>query len=711
MKTLNSRWWRWLAAAGAVGVTGAGCSNQVPEPQAVQKRASLSAFSGTNACKDLEAYIEDTAVLQMRTQLEGSRDEVPTWGWWGGGFFGRGGPETLGVGAAADSGRNAAPPAPTNFTTTNNQVAGVDEADFVKNDGTRIFALSGQTLYAVKSWPAAETAVQGTLKIEGYPREMFLEGKDRAVIFSSIYSWYPLSNAAGDRCDSLDCGFQSANTVKVTVVDVSDPTRLKVTHQYSLPGQYTSARKVGSSVRLVLNDGFNFPAAVKWWPDSQLNLWDPLNKGRRVDEFNKIIASNEKAIRAQTLAEWVPAGKLTTGGQTTTVPHDCAAFAKVNAPTRLGTVSVVTLNLENPTRIDRTSILAEPGEIYASQSNLYIATRHWWWWPAPGQRDTTYLHKFDISSPDAALYVASGTVDGHIVDQFSMDENSKGFFRVATTTAFRVPDTENTNNWWGRMETVNHVTVLGENAGSLDVVGQSEDLATGERITSARFIEDKGFVVTFRQVDPLFTFDLSDPTKPTKLAELKVPGFSTYLHPMDANHLLTIGTYVPEPVNGVQPDWRSRALQLTIFDVTDMKNPRQTHVQLVGTSNGYSEAQSEHKAFNYFPAKKLLAIPFVDWNWNVTGDSYWSSFTSDLRVFSVDPVTGFTPRGAVSMRDMYQVQRSWDWSYYWTPSVRRSVMADDFVYAISDSGVRVANVNNLSAPLTTANFARYVDNR
>jgi uncharacterized secreted protein with C-terminal beta-propeller domain len=703
----TNRWWKSLMAAGALGAA-AGCSDTVPQPPPVQRQVALSAFSGPNACTDLEQYLEDTAVLQMRTQLEAMRDEVPSWGWWGGGF-GRGIPE---LAAAGDARANsAAPPqaAPTNYTTTNNQVAGVDEADFVKNDGTRIFALSGNRLYAAKSWPATELAVRGSLAIEGYPREMFLEGTDRAVIFSSIYTWYPLSNAAGDRCDSLDCGFHSSNTVKITVVDVSDLSNLRVTHEYKLPGHYNSARKVGASVRMVLSDDFNFPTTVKWWPEVQgVDFWSPSNKGRRVDEFNKLIAQNEKEIRAQTLAQWVPAGKVTVNGQTTTVPHECSAFQKVNAPTRLGTVSVVTLNLSSPTRLDRSTIIAEPGEIYASQKNLYVATRHWWWWPAPGQRDTTYLHKFDISNPDAALYVASGSVDGHIVDQFSMDENQAGFFRVATTTMFRVPDTQNPGNWWGRMETVNHVTVLSETNGSLDVIGQSEDLAPGERVTSARFIEDKGFVVTFRQVDPLFTFDLSDPKNPKKLGELKIPGFSTYLHPMGPNHLLTIGTYVPEPVNGVNPDWRQRALQLTIFDVTDMRNPKQAHTQLVGTSSGYSEAQHDHKAFNYFPAKKLLAIPFIDWNWGATGDSYWSSFTSDLRVFSVDPVTGFTPKGAISMRDLYQVEQWSNWTYYWSPQVRRSVMADDFVYAISDSGIRAANVANLSAPLSTARFNRYV---
>ncbi|MCU0695607.1 MAG: beta-propeller domain-containing protein [Myxococcaceae bacterium] len=705
----TTSWRRWLMTAGAVGAV-SGCGDKVPTPEPVQNRVALSGFTGPNACTDLEQYLEDTAVLQMRTQLEAMRDEVPQWGWWGGGLFGRGAPE---LAAAGDARANsAAPPqaAPTNYTTTNNQVAGVDEADFVKNDGTRIFALSGNRLYAAKSWPAAELAVRGSLAIEGYPREMFLEGTDRVVVFSSIYSWYPLSHAAGDRCDSLDCGYHSSNTVKITVVDVSDLSNLRVTHEYSLPGHYNSARKVGSSVRLVLSDDFNFPASVKWWPEVQgVDLWSPFNKGRRTDEFNKLIAQNEKEIRAQTLAQWVPAGKVSVGGQTTTVPHECSAFQKVNAPTRLGTVSVVTLNLSNPTKLGRASIIAEPGEIYASQKNLYVATRHWWWWPAPGQRDTTYLHKFDISNPDAALYVASGTVDGHIVDQFSMDENQAGFFRVATTTMFRVPDTMNPGNWWGRMETVNHVNVLAEKSGALEVVGQSEPLAPGERVTSARFIEEKGFVVTFRDVDPLFTFDLSDPTNPKKLGELKIPGFSTYLHPMGPNHLLTIGTYVPEPVNGQQPDWRERALQLTIFDVTDMRNPKQAHTQLVGTSSGYSEAQHDHKAFNYFPAKKLLAIPFIDWNWSASGEDYWTYFKSDLRVFSVDAATGFTPKGSISMRDLFQVERYSNWTYWWSPQVRRSVMADDFVYAISDSGIRVANVANLSAPVSTARFSRYVE--
>jgi hypothetical protein len=709
-KTWSSRWHGVAAAASlAAAVTGCDAQNDPTDknPPAVVNRVSLTTFSGTNACADLEQYLEDTAVRQMRTQLEAQRDGVPSWGWWGT-WGGRGGLEGD-FGGPVPSSANAAggsqsPPAPTNYTTTNNQVAGVDEADFVKNDGTRIFALSGNTLHAARSWPADQLAVLGTLKIEGYPREMFLDGANKAVVFSSIYEWYPLSSAGGVACASLSCGYSYANTVKVTEVDVSNMANLAVTREVYLPGHYESARKVGSSVRLVLSDDFNFPPSFKWYPDYEQGLYE--DPARLRAAYNRIIAENETLIRSQTLAEWVPAAKVKVNGQTTLVPHPCGAFARVNAPTRLGQVSVVTLDL-SANSVDRNTILAEPGEIYASQSNLYVATRHWWWWPQPGQQDTTYIHKFDISQPDRANYVASGTVDGHIVDQFSMDEAASGHFRVVTTVTTRVPDPANPLNWWGTTQTTNRLTVLGENAGALEVTGRSPDLAPGERVMSSRMVGDKGFVVTFRQVDPLFTFDLSDPTNPRKIGELKIPGFSTYIHPMDANHLLTIGTYVPEPLPGQPANWSASALQLAIFDVSDLARPTQTHTQLVGTAYGWSSAAHEHKAFNYFPAKKLLAIPFADWSPSSNTGDYWSSFTSDLRVFSVDALTGFTSKGALSMKDLYQSYTYDGWSYYWQPEVRRSVMADDFVYAISDSGIRVANVTDLTAPLATARFVKY----
>ncbi len=699
-----------LSCAGGTGI---------PTPEAVQGRVALLAFTGTNACSDLEKYLEDSAVLEMRADLEAQRDQVPGWGWWGGGF--RGGVDVAFAPNAAGSAETKSAPPPKDFTTTNTQVKGVDEADFVKNDGTRIFVLSGGSLYSTLSWPATSLSRKGKLNIEGWPREMYLDEKNRVVVFSQVWQPRPLDpnkvGAGGLACSPLSCGFYYGNMTKVTVVDVSQLDNMKVTSEYYLPGNYDNSRRIGSAIRLVQSDTFQFPSKVSFYPEPPLNptgLYDQNwytrlynDKAFRADVYNKLIASNEMAIRSMSLTDWLDTGHIKVNGVEAKLALDCTSFSKVNAPTRLGRLSVVTINLDTPSSVISSSILGESGEVYASSSSLYVATRHWWWWPAPGQTDTTYFHKFDIRDPLAAKYVASGSVEGHIVDQFSMDEDAKGYFRMATNISRRVVDPANPQNWWGRVENSNRVSVFGELNNQLVIVGQTPELAKGESIQSSRFVEGKGFVVTFRQVDPLFTIDLNDPKNPRVLGELTIPGFSSYMQPIDDTHLLTIGEYLPAPVNGVT-NWQARSIQLSIFDVTDMKAPRQSFTQKVGDASSYSEAQYEHKAFNYFAAKKLLAIPFADWNSGGTSGNYWSTFISDLRVFGVDTTTGFTVKGALSMSDLFsQVYSGWGWSYYWMPNVRRSVMADDFVYAISDAGLRVANIADLSKALAEVKFDHY----
>jgi len=691
-----------VVAAATLSLAGGNGDNR-PDPQAVQEHAALLSFKGESACSDLEQYIEDTAVLEMKTQLQAERDNVPSWGWWWFGGWGPGGIDDVAYGAAGPSNAQDTKSAPSQYTTTNNQVMGVDEADFVKNDGTRIFVLSANKLYASASWPAAELGVQGKLEVEGWPREMFLNG-DKVVVFSSVWQKLPLQGEVS--CAGLDCGFFWSNSTKVTVIDVSSLSNLRVSQEYYLPGNYESGRKIGDSVRMVTTDGFHFPQAMQWWPEwkQEFNTDDNLRK----QAFNELIAKNEALIRDQKLSDWLPAASLNLSGVKLALPQSCTSFSKVNAPVRLGTITVSTFDLNKPGTLDRASIIGESGQIYASEKNLYVATQHWWWWPAPGQKDTTYVHKFDISNPDKAVYLASGKVDGHIVDQFSMDENAAGYFRLATTTGERVPDTANPQNWWGTLKLTNHISVLAQDDGHLKVLGTSATISDGERITASRFLGDTAYVTTFQNTDPFVTFDLKDPTNPKKVGTLEIPGQSSYIHPIDDGHVMTIGTYQPPPDSNGNVDWSARRLQLAIYDVSDLSSPKQTFSQLVGTAYSWSDAEFDHKAFNYFAAKGLLAIPFADWNYGYSGDQYWSSFTSDLRVFKVDPNAGFLPMGAVTMNDMYQEEQYYNWIYYWMPNVRRSVMADDFVYAISDAGIRVANIANLNQPIATARFDRYV---
>ncbi|MCS6912577.1 MAG: beta-propeller domain-containing protein [Myxococcales bacterium] len=689
--------WKHCIGLALAGTLGAGCQGSRPEgPEPIQNRLTLQNFQ---SCQELEQYIEDTAVRKMRQTLDSYYNGLDRHAGVGAG------PESSADGSNRSSG-------PAAYTTTNTQVAGVDEADFVKNDGTRIFVLSGGTLYAARSWPPENMALVSKLKIEGYPSQMYLDDKNRVVVFSSVYTEYPWYEdaKAGRPCLGWDCGYYASNTTKVTVVDVSNLAAPKVTDEYYLPGHYVNSRRIGSSVRLVLSDHFRWPAKVRFYPEYAPGLWE--DKNRLAAALEELKANNEVVIRGQTLEQWLPRSRYRNArGELVEIPYNCSDFARSNAPVELGLLTIATVNLDRLAAApSRTSIVGEAGEIYASTKNLYVANRHWWWWPEPGQKDYTYLHKFDITDPDRAVYVASGGVDGHIVDQFSMDENSAGYFRVATTIATRVPDERNPQNRWGRIETVNRISVLREDGGQLVVVGRTEDLAKGERIFSARFVEDKAYVVTFRNIDPFFTFDLSDPRNPRQVGELKIPGFSTYIHPIDKNHVLTIGTYLPEPDAMGQVDWRQRRLQLSLFDVSDFARPVQKFTHVVGTAHGWSEAQYEHKAFNYFPARKLLAIPFWDYNFRCDRD-YWSCFTSDVRVFRIDTTTGIQGLGALSMKDVYQVHNDREWTWYWTPYVRRSVMASsregqDYVYAISDAGVRVANLERIATPLSTVLFEK-----
>ena len=674
----------------------AACSDEssIPKNQPVQLKARLESFE---SCSALESYIEDSAVLDMRSNMERTKPSY----WKGrGGWF----ENADGAGSPMPTTNGGAPPSspgsgPGNHTGTNNQVSGVDEADFVKNDGTRIFVLSGQKLYAHRSWPAESLRVESSLTLEGWPQQMFLHG-NKVVVFSGVAE--PSGGSSGGSSGMVDCAAMGpcgsgAAFTKMTTVDVSDLAAPRVTDELYLPGGYHDARLAGSAARLVMRDSFRWPSGMRWWPDYSRELWD--DQSRLEKEIDRLMAENERLIRASSLTQWLPEGRRKRpDGTVETFGYDCRDFHKTNAPTRLGLVTVASLDLDAQTfqPPGRVSLVTQPGEVYATANALYLATPHWWWWPEAGQTDHTYVHKLDLTQPHSASYVASATVPGHLLNQFSMDEH-QGVLRVATTISSRVAEP---GNLWGRTETTNRLFTYAPEGGELKLLGQSEELAKGERIYSARFMGNKGYVVTFRQVDPLFTFDLSDPAHPRKVGELKVPGFSSYIHPVGDTHLLTMGMHVPE--NG---DWRARALKLSLFDVSDLANPRETFTQLVGTSYSWSESLYDHKAFNYFPAKGLVAIPFTDWTWG--SSDYWNSFVSELRVFRVDPSAGFTPVGAISMKDAYQVINQHQWSWVYMPNVRRSVMADDYVYAVTDAGVRVAHVSNLSQPLATTRFSPY----
>lgn len=683
----------------------AACGKQQPAPPASIQRGVALARAAT--CDSLRGQIQDTAVRQMRSQMD---------------IWKRG----IGYGFPAAGGVDAAPAAagaPASYSTTNTQVAGVDEADFVKNDGTRILVLSGRTLFTATSWPPQDLAVAGRLEIEGWPSAMFLEG-NQAVVFSSIWTVPPgggmgpgtgmgPSGISVVPCPSEGCYWGWA-TAKITVVDVSNLSVPAVVSELYLPGQHTGARRIGSAVRLVLNDTVRWPEAVQWWPEYDPALYQDPNK--LAAALDALEAANEAIIRATPLQSWFPTGRRKLAdGTSMDVAYDCRDFYLSNAPERLGLVTIATLDLAHlDAGVSRASIVGEAGLLYANASHLYLASRHWWWWPAAGQRDWTYVHEFDISDPAAAKYVGSGGVEGQIGDQFAMDEHD-GHLRVATSTLKYSEDAARPGSF--RVDVGSRLSVLAPQpapggGNTLALIGEIPELEAGERLMATRFTGDRGYAVTFRYVDPLVTLDLRDPAHPRKVAELTLPGFSTYLQPIDANHLLAIGVELPLDSAG-RPDWSRRSVELSLFDVSDLANPTRTAQALVGTAWASSEALWDHHAFNWYrpDAGKpgLLAIPFSDWIQPVPSP-WWSGFVSDLRVFSVDPAKGITALGALGLGDVYIQQGRGDWTWWYRPWVRRSVMTTDqaantFVYAVSDAGIRTAALPHLDKPLATALFS------
>ncbi len=645
-----------------------GVETPTPEaPRAAQPDATDNvALTNFSDCAALEQHIEELSVLEMQTRVEQNKQYArQSWHWTHGGGGGSGSGAFADAGASAAGGNGSQP---TDYTTTNTQLAGVDEPDIIKNDGTRLFVVSGRKLFATSTWPASELRTRGSVAIGGRPFEMFLEG-NRVVVFSHV-----IEQAFGVPAYCAQnpgyCERWYSNATQITWLDVSNLDALDVVWTQRVPGRYQSARRVGDALRLVSTDAMNALEIQTWVPWEQQQAATSLTQLERLHD--QLAASNERLLRLRTLSMWLPSEHAL----------DCSAVWKTNASSRLGVTHITSLSLSDPTSFVRQSLIASVDMLYQGDHSLYLAQRHWWWWTAQSQPDSTYVYKFDLAQPARVEFIAAGRVDGAPVNQFAFDEQ-RGKLRVATTTTT------------GAFQTVNRVVVLEARGTTLTKIGTTPDLAPGERIMSARFMGDRGYVVTFREIDPLYTLDLSDDTNPRVVGELKIPGFSSYLHPLGDTHLLTIGTFIPEPPAAT---WE-RHLQLQIFDVSDPANPRQTHTQLVGEAWGWSEAQWNHKAFNYFPARGLLAVPFADW--------HEARLVSDLRVFHVDAVTGFTSKGALDMRDVVQrsdCDQSGCWSWYWEPMVRRSVLADDFVYAITSGGVRAAHLDALNQPVATAVF-------
>lgn len=544
-------------------------------------------------------------------------------------------PPTGAPGPGDGGGGPVAQPAPSGpgqedgFSGTNVQEAGVFEPDIVKTDGRTLFAVDPVgALHAVDVQAAPQALGEVQLGGDGqgyaYGHQMLLDRRtDRILV-----SWSE--------------GYEGRSTL--ALVDVSDPAGMRVLRTLTVDGHVLSARRTGRTARVVL--------AVQ--PHAY--------------------AQPERANRSRPGA-WLPRGRFAHVRRGTVRQRrlvGCRAVRRARSFTGLEQLTVLTINFDRGLDpVDADSVMTGGETVYASADNLYVATRRYR--PALEDRtdgpvpegETTQLHRFSLDDADNTTYRGSGSVPGFALNQFSLSEH-EGILRAATT---------DTPPWFGgENPSESFVTTLRPQDGALVRAGQVGGIGRGERIFAVRFLADTGFVVTFEQTDPLFTIDLSDPERPRVLGELVIPGFSSYLHPVDGDRLIGVGT---------GPDEGSDAfgLQVSLFDVSDLADPRLE--RRVTFDGGSSEVAWDHHAFLWWQPRELAVLP-VDTYGSSGGDG--PDCTPDGPCGMPVPAQMDSAAVALTVRpegiaETGRVEHD-------GARVRRSIVMGDRLLTVSDAGVK-----------------------
>jgi len=591
----------------------------------------------------------------------------------------------------------------TDYSQTNVQVAGVDEPDFVKNDGRYIYIISGNRLVIVDAYPAQNADIISETEIEDNVKEIFIIG-DRLVLFSTGNSDIPvrtMSESAGgmERVAVMPPYYRSNPVTHAVVYDITDRKSPAVIKDYTIDGDYVDARMIGGIVYMLTReniyayDDIVVPAVREsgkvviepdvWYFDnpeynyvfSTVTALDATT-GAEKDAKTFLIGSGNILYVSQdamyvSYQKWHPVYRTVAGGPQVAVAAEEAVVSS-------GSAASAPILYEDFNRMSESEKQAFITEMKSGEQEA-IRKREI-------DQTTTVIHKIAISNGNIA-YVANGEVSGYVKNQFAMDEYN-GNLRVATTS----------DVWTNRGQyEYNNVFVLD---GSMKTVGSLTRIAEQEKIYSTRFIGDRLYMVTFKRIDPFFVIDLSTPENPKILGKLKIPGYSDYLHPYDSTHIIGVGKETSTN------DWggvSTRGVKLALFDVSDVEHPKQIDKVEIGESGTDSAALSDHKAFLFDVGKNLLVIP-VRQVTNVPVMPKTGSYDKaplvwyGAYVFGVTPETGFSLKGTVQ-------HGTGTSGYYWYGSsaneVKRSLYIGNDLYTISSNKIVATSLENINKTIKT----------
>jgi hypothetical protein len=671
-------------------------------PEGLELAGALTSF---DACDDLLAYVRERAL-----------EDLSPWGLGGGGARGwfadaEEAAEDAGDEAGGADTDGGAPVAGEDFSGTNVQEAGVDEPDMVKTDGRTMYVVSGGVL-EVLDVTGDEPRSLATLRLgESWDAQLMLH-EDRLLVTSGSGVLIPFANedTGGSAADvdpdgevaSDDGDFEGEvghgmmpgdwGGTTLTSIDVSDPAAPVVDERLTLDGWIVNSRMVDGVVRVVVRTeaGINVP-------------WEYPRTGSLRAE-RAALDANRALIESSTAEDWLPyyVHERADGTGDEGILLACNRVAHPDEYAGLGILSVLTVDLATGALVpgpEATGILAAGDTVYASADNLYVATTRWTHWESEeaSVATTTELHAFDISDPRTTEYRGSGAVPGTLLSQWAMSEHD-GHLRVASTVG---------DPWAERTPSESVVTVLEVGDGALAQVGQVTGLGLTETIYAVRFMGDVGYVVTFRQTDPLYTLDLRDPTDPQVTGELKILGYSAYLHPMGDDLLLGVGQDADQL-------GRTKGMQLSLFDVSDPAAP--AVLDQIDLADSYSDVEYDHRAFLHWPATGLTVVPFERWNdWSVADPQQQDPGPgSGVLAFTAARDAGLTERGRLShvapylrdlgIEDVFEPQEGENpyeredrlWQYQYETKITRSVVIGDRLVTLSHVGVAVHDLDSLT---------------
>lgn len=600
------------------------------------------------------------------------------------------------------------------YSRTNVQVAGVDEADIIKTDGQYIYALVYQDLYIIKAVPAEQARAITKLSFPDRPSEIYINngklvviGSDSQIMKASVYKNFKR---------------QSPYSF-VKIFDVRNPEEPKQVRDLNFEGTYQTSRLIDGRLYLIINNYNQYVAGETVTPrlvdggkilsnsceDKQacfapdIYYFDAPYESFNLTSINSINLSNlDEAVSSQayllngaqtiyvsakniyiTYAQYLNEidiramvlrdllfGRLSESEQELLLKIETLDNSILSQSEKRQKILAVFQRFLDSKATDERSVLDL--EINDAITAKYKEEHDNW--------ERTVIYRFGLSN-GIPVYRAQGSVSGIVLNQFALDENTDSYLRIATTRSASL------SSLMKNEESYSNVYILNS---ELKISGSLENLAPGERIYSVRFMGNRAYLVTFKQVDPLFVLDLTNYKAPKLLGELKIPGFSSYLHPYDENTLIGVGRDTKTDVYG---NVVNGGIKLSLFDVSNPAVPKELDNYVAGESGSDSLALDNHKAFLFSKDKNLLVIPASLTN---TSSSYRPYFSGAL-VFSIDDKK-FNLRGQIDHSDGGRYQKSDFWCGYncYDNSVQRALYIQDKLYTFSNKYLKLNSLNDLN---------------